>query len=119
MIGDVVKTERTKKGYTQKDLADRIGVSHAAISKLEKRHAASKQILIAVGRELESDFSLPWLNEHFDKYPLPQKNLTELLTEKIRGIVRDELERDKHVLDKIYSEAKTDTKIPRHKNKKL
>ena len=117
MIGNIVKKERVKKGYTQKELGKRVGITYAAISKLESKGIASNQILIGLGRELETDFDLEWLREHFEKYPLPQKDLMELLTDTIRAIVKEELHKEKYIVRKMFNETLKDTKISRHQKK--
>lgn len=64
MLSERIKAARKKKGLTLKQLGSKIGLSHAALSKIEsgKSHP-TRQTLIALSRVLEDDFDLPWLAE--------------------------------------------------------
>jgi transcriptional regulator with XRE-family HTH domain len=57
MIHDLLKTERTKQGLTQKQLADKAGVSFVSINRIEKgnlpRVSVINQIFKALGKDLQ------------------------------------------------------------------
>lgn len=56
MIHDLLKTERTKQGLTQKQLADKAGVSFVSINRIEKgnlpRVSVINRIFNALGKDV-------------------------------------------------------------------
>ncbi|ATF25522.1 XRE family transcriptional regulator [Brochothrix thermosphacta] len=52
-IGDKIKDERQKRGYTQKELAERIGVNASVISKYEmNRNRPPLNVLVKIANEV-------------------------------------------------------------------
>lgn len=52
-IGEKIKAERIKRGYTQKELAERIKINPSAISKYEmNRNRPPLNILVAIAQEV-------------------------------------------------------------------
>lgn len=89
--GDKVQQARNAKGYTTTQLGDRIGVSHVTILNVEKGKEVSNNILIALGRELDSHFDVTWLQEHQRKYASNRLSFNEIIGNEIRQQVRDEI----------------------------
>jgi transcriptional regulator with XRE-family HTH domain len=53
-----IKEVRQEKGISQDELAKRVGVSHATISKIESRHQIGLDTLILIYEALDLDFNL-------------------------------------------------------------
>ena len=54
-LGDLVKTKRIQKGYTKRELALLVGISHTEIHRIEtgERREPSWKVLMSIGKELD------------------------------------------------------------------
>lgn len=68
MLGEKIRKARKNKGFTLKELAEKINVTHSALSQIEnEKNEASKKTLIALAKELNDNFGEAWLDEHLVK----------------------------------------------------
>lgn len=93
-IGVKIREVRKAKGFTLVELGKLIDVSNAALSQIETgKTEPSRKTLIALGKALNSNFGLDWLDEHLEgSSPAPSKReiakemtATELVALKFGG----------------------------------
>lgn len=87
-IGSRMRDIRTKRGFTQEGLAEKVGLSTNFIGSIERGEAnASFQTLEAIAKTLDSD-----LRQFFDTEYLEvnERELTKLLQKQIKHLDRDQ-----------------------------
>lgn len=80
VIGDAIKARRKERGFTLKELGEIVGLTHAALSKIENgKSEPSKQTLISLAKGLNDNFGELWLDEHIagKDAPKSKKELAE------------------------------------------
>jgi transcriptional regulator with XRE-family HTH domain len=68
VFGERIKIARKRKGLTLKELGDRVGLTHSALSKIENdKNDVSRKTLIRLAVELNDNFGQEWLDEEIAK----------------------------------------------------
>lgn len=82
-IGKKIKAERIRRGFTQTELGDLVGITHPSLSAIERgRTQPARKTLIALARILGTTFGEAWLEEHLasDEGPKSKREIAEELT---------------------------------------
>lgn len=66
VLGENIRTARKYRGFTLKELAEKIGVTQPTLSRIENSETGAKNTLIALAKELQDNFGEPWLDEFID-----------------------------------------------------
>ena len=76
-----MREARKSRGFTLKELAEKIGVTQPTLSRIENGQSEAKNTLIALAKTLESDFGEAWLSEHVTTAGQRAQSKKEILEE--------------------------------------
>lgn len=73
VLGEIIKSARKKRGFSQVELAEIVGVTQPSLSKIEKGDAEPmRKTLIALAKALGTNFGETWLDEHLNGNDAPK-----------------------------------------------